>query len=111
MGAAKAASQGGCARAVSDALVFRGRAAWGPGRAAHRRQRLGLQVPAGVFPAGERPERGDAAATCGESFLGCAASALQREERKAEPGPGAVPERDTYLHRGTEEPAHRPECR
>ena len=106
VGEAQAAPRGRREAALPWPAVARDRPAGGARRAAHRRQGLGLQVPAGVLPAGERTERGTAAPACGEPLRDRAPTPLQRAGRQ-EPRPCALPERHPRLHGGAQEPAQR----
>ena len=98
-------------RPVAQAARLRGREARHAGRAAQGDQERRLQVPAGLLPPGQRAERGDRrSSTPANLFAISPPAALQPEERE-QPGPGPLPERPAHLHRGAEEPAHRPERR
>ena len=68
--------------AVPQAPRRRDRAARRARRAAERHQGLGLQVPARLLPAGERAERGDAAAARGEPLRRGAPAPLQRRRTR-----------------------------
>ena len=110
VGEAQAAPRGGSEAALPGPAFARDRSARSARRAAERREGLGLQVPAGLLPAGERAERGAATPARGQPLRRGAPAPLQREGR-AEPRPGALSERDPDLHIRAEESAHRPGCR
>ena len=106
VGEAQAAPRGRREAALPRPALPRDCPPRGPRRAAQRRQGLGLQVPAGVLPPGERPQRGTAAAARRQPLRGCASAPLQRAGR-AEPRPRALPERRPHLHGRAQEPSQR----
>ena len=106
MGEAPAALRRRREAALSGAAVARDRPAGGARRVAQRRQGLGLPLPAGVLPAGERAQRG-AAAAARRQPLRCRAPAPLQRAGRAEPRPGALSERHSDLHGRAQEPAQR----